>query len=110
MSKYSTYLYLSFYIYYCYLYLFIYIYVPYTVSVYLFIYTAIKVWPHYQVLLVMTRGRSHMERSVTKFSLPSHTGNPSPNLVRLPSITGRITTPHKNLVIEPVLTGSITKF
>ena len=54
-------------------------------------YTAIKVWPHYQVLLVMTRGRSHMERSVTKFSLPSITGNPSPNLVQVPSITGRIT-------------------
>ena len=54
-------------------------------------YTAIKVWPHYQVVLVMTRGRSHMERSVTKFSLPSITGNPSPNLVPLPSFTGRIT-------------------
>ena len=56
-----------------------------------------------------------MERNVTKFSLPSITGNPSPNLVRLPSITGRISTflfntPHKNLVIEPVSTGSITKF
>ena len=53
--------------------------------------TAIKVWPHYQVVLVMTRGRSHMERSLTKFLLPSITGNPSPNLVPLPSFTGRIT-------------------
>ena len=35
--------------------------------------TAIKVWPHYQVVLVMTRERSHMERSVTMFSLPSIT-------------------------------------
>ena len=78
-------------------------------------YTVIKVWPHYQVLLVMARGRSHMEWNVTKFSLPSITGNPSLNLVQLLSITGRISTflfntPHKNLVIEPVLTGSITKF
>ena len=54
--------------------------------------TAIKVWPHYQVLLVTTRGRSHRERNVTKVSLPSITGNPSPNLVRQPSITGRIST------------------
>ena len=78
-------------------------------------YTAIKVWPHYQVLLVMTRGRSHMDRNVTKFSLPSITGNPYPNLAQLPSITGRISTilfnnPHKNLVIEPVLTYQLPSF
>ena len=58
----------------------------------------------------MARGRSHMEWNVTKFSLPSITGNPSLNLVQLLSITGRISTflfntPHKNLVIE---LGNIT--
>ena len=41
------------------------------------------IWIHYQVLLVMTWGRSHMERNVTKFSLPS--------------ITGRITTSLKKM-------------
>ena len=55
------------------------------------------------------RGCGHMEWNVTKFSLPSITGNPSPNLVRLPSITGRISTflfntPHS------VTTGNFTKF
>ena len=47
----------------------------------------------------MTQGRSHMERNVTKFSLPSITGRITTSLkkrrkdvVQLPSITGRITT------------------
>ena len=62
--------------------------------------------------MVMTRGRSHMERNVTKFSLPSITGRITTSLkkrrkdvVQLPNITGRVTKSCKRLQIEITCAG-----
>ena len=63
----------------------------------------------------MTQGRSHMERNVTKFSLPSITGRITTSLkkrrkdvVQLPNITGRVTKSCKTLQLESITGNSST--